>query len=260
MSSQSTGQGQDLDHTKKVTVVVPSHAVEYNLHQRERSDVMHCDASLKWSQRDGPKHGLEYVYDVQKLKDDAYSHTLVVRQIGSHVQTFSTRYQTGRASQSVSVDINHSHDLTRRINLEASYDYTMINAERTMVKAKSSYTFGSMPTQRNDVTLSLDEEKFVMEFADSSNIYTCEGKVTHQGIRQVTLAINGQAFSQLFVRMDKDKPLMKADLKFGEQSTDCLVASRSPTSSPLMSRVNAREKPPSSNLTPPWFFPLTDAF
>jgi hypothetical protein len=50
----------------------------------------------------------------------------------------------------------------------------MINAERTMVKAKSSYTFGSMPTQRNDVTLSLDEEKFVMEFADSSNIYTCE--------------------------------------------------------------------------------------
>merc|ERR1719189_1437835 len=57
-----------------------------------------------------------------------------------------------------------------------------------------------------------------MEFADSSNIYTCEGKVTHQGIRQVTLAINGQAFSQLFVRMDKDKPLMKADLKFAEQS------------------------------------------
>ena len=57
---------------------------------------------------------------------------------------------------------------------QASYDYTMINAERTMVKAKSSYTFGSMPTQRNDVTLSLDEEKFVMEFADSSNIYTCE--------------------------------------------------------------------------------------
>merc|ERR1719491_672789 len=85
-----------------------------------------------------------------------------------------------------------------------------------MVKAKSSYTFGSMPTQKNDVTLSLDEEKFVMEFADSSNIYTCEGKVTHQGIRQVTLAINGQAFSQLFVRMDKDKPLMKADLKFAE--------------------------------------------
>ena len=78
---------QDLDHTKKVTVVVPSHAVEYNLHQRERSDVMHCDASLKWSQRDGPKHGLEYVYDVQKLKDDAYSHTLVVRQIGTHVQS-----------------------------------------------------------------------------------------------------------------------------------------------------------------------------
>ena len=58
--------------------------------------------------------------------------------------------------------------------IQASYDYTMINAERTMVKAKSSYTFGSMPTQRNDVTLSLDEEKFVMEFADSSNIYTCE--------------------------------------------------------------------------------------
>jgi hypothetical protein len=45
-----------------------------------------------------------------------------------------------------------------------------------------------------------------------------QGKVTHQGIRQVTLAINGQAFSQLFVRMDKDKPLMKADLKFAEQS------------------------------------------
>ena len=42
--------------------------------------------------------------------------------------------------------------------------------------------------------------------------------MTHQGIRQVTLAINGQAFSQLFVRMDKDKPLMKADLKFAEQS------------------------------------------
>ena len=70
-----------------MTIVVPSHAIEYDLHQRERSDISHCDASLKWSQRDGPKYGLEYVYDVQKLNHDGYSYTLVVRQIGQQVQS-----------------------------------------------------------------------------------------------------------------------------------------------------------------------------
>merc|ERR1712012_54547 len=137
---------------------------------------------------------------------------------GQQVQTFSSRYQTGRGSQSVSVDINHSHDLTRSINLEASLDSSNSNAQRTTVKVKSSFTFGSMPTQRNDLSMTLDEEQFVMEFADSSNIYTCTGKVTHQGIRQVTLAINGQEVSQIFIRMDKDKPLIKADLKYADQS------------------------------------------
>ena len=101
-----------------MTIVVPSHAIEYDYHLSDKADVSHCDASLKWSQRDGPKHGLEYVYDVQKLNNGDWSHTLVVRQIGRQVQTFSSRYQMGSETKSVSVDINHSHDLTRRINLE----------------------------------------------------------------------------------------------------------------------------------------------
>ena len=34
----------------------------------------------------------------------------------------------------------------------------------------------------------------------------------------MTLAINGQEVSQIFIRMDKDKPLIKADLKYADQS------------------------------------------
>ena len=61
--------------------------------------------------------------------------------------------------------------------MQASYELfnsysSNSNAQRTTVKVKSSYTFGAMPTQRNDLTVSVDEEQFLMEFADSNNIYT----------------------------------------------------------------------------------------
>ena len=97
---------------------MPSHAIEYDFQARNRNDDSHLSGKLVWSKHDEPLHGFEYVYDVEKGQDSSYN--FVVRRVGREEQTFATRYQmtNGGTQKAIYVDINHSHDASRRITME----------------------------------------------------------------------------------------------------------------------------------------------
>ena len=112
-----------MDHTEKFTLVLPSHSVQYDCQMSRRRDNAHRTGRLVWSTVNETLHGFEYIYDVQNGQDDSY--TLVVRRIGDQSQTLASHYRDGNGGTQkvVQVDIDHSHDASRRIAFKVIHQH-----------------------------------------------------------------------------------------------------------------------------------------
>lgn len=117
--------------SQKLSIALPSHEVSYDFQSRHADDAVHRSGALTWAKENEEKQGLSYVYDVQLLGPKASTSTFVLRRMARQVQTFSTRYQTTEDDKrAIMVDINHSHNQARCINVEVIHHSKCIILKR----------------------------------------------------------------------------------------------------------------------------------
>lgn len=113
--------------------MLPTHEIAYELHLKHQPDASYRSASISWAaDNNSPLNSLSYAYDFQMLSDKDYTASFALNQVsqGEQMQGFTASYQTSDDSRhSLSVDINHSQDASRCINVEVIIHlYALFNA------------------------------------------------------------------------------------------------------------------------------------
>jgi hypothetical protein len=112
---------QEIDHTEKISLVLPSHAFEYDFHLRHSNEATSYGGNLLWGQTNMNLLGIGYLYDREQIKDDSVIYSLVLRRAGDnlnlHEHSVAFVYQVKDAvRQALTIKIDHPVDASRQID------------------------------------------------------------------------------------------------------------------------------------------------
>ncbi len=113
---------QGIDHSEKVSLTLPTHAVEYDFDVRFDQNSVSYGANLLWAKSGEPLSGLGYVMRSESTDQGNNDFSLILRRLESSGEgpALEITTRSSKETNALKIEVTHPTDTSRQMTIEVS--------------------------------------------------------------------------------------------------------------------------------------------